>query len=424
MPEQDCGNGSVRFQAPFSVASGDGSDREKSRGPRKTGKFFLFLIKPSGPAGKRTMAGIYYHIPFCKRICAYCDFFRSAALARMDEVLETMHRELEARRSYLGSEPIRTRYFGGGTPSLCTPRQIARLVARTESLFDCRAVEETTLEANPDDLDAPYLDALLEAGIDRLSIGIQSLDDGCLRLMNRRHTAARALEAIRTARRAGFGNLTADLIFGVPGFGGESLRRTLDGFLELGIPHISAYHLTVEPRTLFGRRAARGEFTPVEEAVSEREFLEIHETLTRAGYEHYEVSNYALPGFRARHNAAYWHGEKYLGIGPGAHSYDGATRCWNLPSLDAYTHGTPPETELLTDRDRYNEYVMTRLRTSEGIDLGQLRSLFGAQRTERLLRAAEPWRQAGHLVLAEGRAAVPPERFLVSDAVIEALFES
>jgi len=370
------------------------------------------------------MAGIYYHIPFCKRICAYCDFYKSADLKRMDEVLDAMHRELETRRGYLGSEPIRTRYFGGGTPSLCTPQQIARLLARTADLFDCRAVEETTLEANPDDLDAPYLDALLEAGIDRLSIGIQSLDDGCLRLMNRRHTAARAVEAVRTAQRAGFGNLTADLIFGVPGFGGTSLRRTLDGLLELGVPHISAYHLTVEPRTLLGRRAARGEFTPVEEAVSEREFLEIHETLTRAGYEHYEVSNYALPGFRARHNAAYWHGAKYLGIGPGAHSYDGAARCWNVPSLDKYTHGTPPETELLTDRDRYNEYVMTRLRTAEGIDLGELSSLFGAQRTERLLRAAESWRQAGCLVLAEGRAAVPPERFLVSDAVITDLFES
>ena len=368
------------------------------------------------------MAGLYFHIPFCKRICAYCDFYKSADLRRMDDVLGAMRAELERQRGYLRGEAVRTRYFGGGTPSLCTPQQIGELLARAADLFDCTAAEETTLEANPDDLTGSYLDAVRRAGVDRLSIGIQSFDDACLRLMNRRHTAAEAAEAVKLARAAGFDNLTIDLIFGVPGFGGDSLRRSLDAALELRPEHISAYHLTVEPDTAFGRRAARGDFAPVGEQVSEEEFLLVHETLTKAGYEHYEVSNFALPGRRARHNAAYWHGEKYLGIGPAAHSYDGRERHWNVSSLDRYLAGEAPEREVLSDRDRLNEYLLTRLRTAEGIDLAEIERLFGAACARRLEKEAQRFVAAGMLAAAERRLAVPPEKFLVSDAVIGALF--
>lgn len=370
------------------------------------------------------MAGLYFHIPFCKRICAYCDFYKSVETARLPETLQAMHRELESRREYLGGEAVRTRYFGGGTPSLCTPEQLRALLDQAAGLFDCSAAEETTLEANPDDLTPRYLDALREAGIDRLSIGIQSLDDDCLRLMNRRHTARQAVEAVHAARKAGFGNLTVDLIFGVPGFGGDSLRRTLDGILALEAEHVSAYHLTVEPDTAFGRWAARGSFRPVEEQVSEEEFLTVHRTLTGAGYEHYEVSNFARPGFRARHNAAYWHGEKYLGIGPAAHSFDGRERHWNVASVARYIDGEEAEAEQLTEHDRFNEYLLTRLRTAEGIGLEELRQRFGAERAERLRREAARWIAAGTLCISSGRMAVPPERFLVSDAVIESLFEA
>lgn len=369
------------------------------------------------------MAGIYFHIPFCKRICAYCDFYKTADLRRMDEVLTAMHRELEERQSYLGGTPVSTRYFGGGTPSLCTPGQIGSLLEHAARLFDCTRTTETTLEANPDDLDDGYLDGLRAAGVDRLSLGIQSFDDDCLRLMNRRHTAREAEEAVRAAQRAGFGNITVDLIFGVPGFGGDSLHRTLDRALRLDVQHISAYHLTVEPGTAFGRRAARGTFAPVEESVSEEEFLAVHETLTGAGFEHYEVSNYALPGFRARHNAAYWHGEKYLGIGPAAHSFDGRERRWNPSPATLYAAGAPSESETLTDRDRYNEYVLTRLRTAEGIDLRETETRFGGERTANMLRKAAPLLETGLLRRTDSRIAVPAERFLVSDAAIEALFE-
>ena len=279
-------------------------------------------------------------------------------------------------------------------------------------------------EANPDDLTPEYLAALRRAGVDRLSIGIQSFDDACLRLMNRRHDAAQAVQSVRSAQREGYENITVDLIFGVPGFGGDSLRRTLDTALGLNVQHISAYHLTIEPGTAFGRRAARGEFAPVDESVSEEEYALVHETLTGAGFEHYEVSNYARPGFRARHNASYWHGEKYLGIGPAAHSFDGGERHWNVDSVEGYLAGAAAEAETLTDRDRFNEYVMTRLRTAEGIGLAEAEALFGPERTARMRHDAEPWIRAGTLVVSGGQMAVPAARMLVSDAVIEALFET
>lgn len=370
------------------------------------------------------MAGLYFHIPFCKRICAYCDFYKSADLRHMDAVAAAMHRELDQQGGYLRGEAVATRYFGGGTPSLCTPEMLKGLLDHAAQLFDCRDAAETTLEANPDDLTEPYLAGLREAGIDRLSVGIQSFDDGCLKLMNRRHTAAQAAAAVRAAQRAGFGNITVDLIFGVPGFGGDSLARSLDAALSLGVQHISAYHLTIEPNTAFGRRAARGQFRPVDEEVSEAEFLQVHDTLTRAGFEHYEVSNYALPGYRARHNASYWHGVKYLGIGPAAHSFDGAERHWNAGSVEKYIAGVPAGREVLTGRDRFNEYLMTSLRTAEGIDLREAEARFGAKRTARIVQEAGPFLRAGMLRRTGERLAVPPQRFLTSDAVIEAFFET
>ncbi len=369
------------------------------------------------------MAGLYFHIPFCKRICAYCDFYKSADLSRMDEVLAAMAEELQTRRDYLAGEPIRTRYFGGGTPSLCSPRALRTLLDRATDLFDCSAVEETTLEANPDDLTPEYLAALREMGFNRLSIGVQSFDDACLQLMNRRHSADQAVAAIRNARCAGFDNLAADLIFGVPDFGGDSLCRSLDCMLEAGVQHISAYHLTIEPQTAFGRRVARGTFAPVDESVSEEEYALVHETLCAAGYEHYEVSNYALSGFRARHNAAYWHGEKYLGIGPAAHSFDGEERHWNVASVARYLAGESAEAEVLTEQDRFNEYLMTRLRTIEGIDLCEVAQLFGEARADRLSHEVEIVGRDGSLQRQGSRLCIPPERFLISDRVIADLFE-
>ena len=367
------------------------------------------------------MAGIYYHIPFCRRVCSYCDFYRTVQTARLPEVVEAMCREVASQAGFLHGEPIRTRYFGGGTPSLCTHGQLERLLGVTAEHFDCSAVEETTLEANPDDLTADYLRGLRQLGIDRLSIGIQSFDDDCLRLMNRRHTAAEAEAAVERARDAGFENLTVDLIFGVPGFGEASLERSVERLLRLDVPHVSAYLLTVEPRTRFGVLAARGQLREVSEAVCEAEYALICRRLSEAGYEHYEVSNYARPGFRARHNSRYWDGTPYLGIGPAAHSYDGESRQWNVASVERYLQGEPREGERLTDEDRRLEYLLTRLRTIEGFAAADYAARFGAECLERLGRRAERLVENGLLERAGGRLRIPAARLLVSDAVIAAL---
>lgn len=371
------------------------------------------------------MAGIYLHIPFCKRLCAYCDFYKSVRLEHIEGVVEAMHRELEERQGYLHDRHIETLYFGGGTPSLLSVEQLAGLKRHAEELFDCRALGEVTLEANPDDLTPAYLEGLHRAGFNRLSIGIQSFDDGELRWMNRRHTALKGEEAVREARKAGFENLTIDLIFGVPGYGAEVLQRSLERALALEVEHISAYHLTIEPDTALGRRQARGELRPVAEQVSEEEYRLVHESLTRAGYEHYEISNYARKGFRARHNSAYWQGVEYLGIGPAAHSFDGESRRWSLDTVESYASGEPFrfEQESLSPRDRLNEYLMTHLRTAEGISLKEVEERFGGGAAVRLQREAEGALSQGLLCSTEEGYRIPAEHFLLSDHLIGMLFE-
>lgn len=370
------------------------------------------------------MSGIYFHIPFCKRICAYCDFVRTADMRRRDDVVEAMHREMDDRRDFLHDRRIRTLYFGGGTPSLLPPAELQRFIDHAARLFDAGGVEECTAEANPDDLTAGYVRELRRTSVNRLSIGIQSFDDRALRFMNRRHTAAEAVDAVRRVQDSGIGDISADLIFGIDGFGDGILERNIDAVLSLGVQHVSAYHLTIESGTAFGAREARGELHAVDESVSEAEFLAIHRALTAAGFEHYEVSNYALPGFRARHNSSYWRGDEYLGIGPGAHSFDGALRRWGAPTIGEYLAGRGAGEERLTERDRRNERVMTSLRTSDGLDVSAFSAAFGASAAAGLLRAAEPALLAGTLLFSDGTLRIPAEKFLVSDSVIEMLFDA
>ncbi|MEG2240717.1 MAG: radical SAM family heme chaperone HemW [Alistipes sp.] len=370
------------------------------------------------------MAGIYFHIPFCKRICAYCDFFKSLDISKMGALIEAMHAELELRHGSLHDRHIRTIYFGGGTPSLCEPQALQGLIDHAARLFDCHDLAECTTEVNPDDLTEEYLARLRDTDINRLSIGIQSFDNAELKLMNRRHTAEQAIEAVRRAQQAGFTNITIDLIFGVSGFGSEILQHNIQTALSLGVQHISAYHLTIEPNTAFGRKVAHGGFAAVPDAVSEAEYLFTHHALTQAGFEHYEISNYALPGFRAQHNAAYWSGVEYLGIGPAAHSFDTQTRHWGVNSIEEYIKGAPGGEETLSERDHFNEYVMTSLRTLEGIDLRLLATQFGQTRLDILRREAAPFLLTGTLRVEKGKMAIPPEKFLVSDNVIAHLFET
>ena len=368
------------------------------------------------------MAGLYFHIPFCKRICAYCDFHRCADLRLIPHTLEAMHRELDGSAEFLNDRKIATIYFGGGTPSLLDPTELQRIIDHADRLFDCSAVSEITAEMNPDDITAGYVAKLRHTDINRISLGVQSFNDGALRLMNRRHTGSEAADAVKRLQDAGYENITTDIIFGIEGFGTERLEQDIEQMLSLGVQHISAYHLTIEPSTRFGRLAERGEFHAIDEEQSEREFELLHQRLTAAGYEHYEVSNYAREGFRSRHNSSYWTGAEYLGIGPGAHSFNGKVRRWCDQPVAEYAEQCRYEEERLTDTDRYNEMIMTSLRRSEGLDLALVAERFGAERAAKLEKQSR--RFEGFAVeISDGKIRIPPEKMLVSDAVIEELFD-
>ncbi len=370
------------------------------------------------------MASIYLHIPFCRRLCGYCDFFKSVRMERLDDVVEAMMGELESERDFLSTRKLSTIYFGGGTPSLLEVGRVEAFMDRIASIYDVSGVEEVTLEANPDDLTLEYLRGLRDVGINRLSIGVQSFDDGALKFMNRRHTSAEAVAAIERARRVGFESVAIDLIFGVDGFGGGVLRGSVERAVELEVEHVAAYHLTIEEGTLFSRRVARGEMSIVDEAVSEREFEVVRDVLLRGGYEHYEVSNYAREGRRSRHNSSYWRGEEYLGVGAGAHSFSGMRRRWCRDSIEDYLAGGERryEGERLTREERMNEIVMTSLRCCEGLDLVGFERMFGEKEVERVLESAKKSIEVGDLVAECETLRIPTNKFLRSDYLISLLF--
>ncbi|MBO7264346.1 MAG: radical SAM family heme chaperone HemW [Alistipes sp.] len=369
------------------------------------------------------MATLYFHIPFCKRICTYCDFYKVGAIELIPRVVEVMHRELDNRASYIKDRHLTSIYFGGGTPSLLQPKQIEELIDHARTLFDCSKVEEITLEANPDDLNEEYIAQLQQTSINRISLGIQSFDDRVLTFMNRRHSASEARECVERLRKAGYNNISIDIIFGVAGFGDEWLRETISEAIKLGAEHISAYHLTVEERTRLGIMVRKGEYQPVSEEQSESDYRLVEEMLCKAGYEHYEVSNYAKPDYRAKHNSAYWRGVEYLGIGAGAHSFSGDDRRWCISSAKEYSEGNIRfESEELSTTDHLNEYIMTSLRTKEGIDLQHISATYGKKECERILKQALGWQERGAITIANNRLFIPTSEFMLSDAIIESLF--
>ena len=370
------------------------------------------------------MAGLYFHIPFCKSKCSYCDFFRSVRLEYLKPVVEAMHAELREQREFIENPNFKTIYFGGGTPSLLEPCELQRFIDDADSIYSLAQVDEIIVEVNPDDITAEYVVALRQTAVNRVSMGVQSFCDDELRFMNRRHSAAEAVAAVKRLQDAGINNITIDLIFGVDGFGAEVLAKSLEQSLSLGVQHISAYHLTIEPSTAFHHRLQQGQMREVAEECSEQEFMLIHNTLTSAGFEHYEVSNYALQGRRAKHNSSYWHGVHYLGIGPGAHSYNGRERHWTLQESADYCSARLYQRELLEERDHFNEYIMTSLRCADGVDLEYIRERFGSKSYTMLIERAGRWLESGDLISDGGRLRIPAERFLISDAVIETFFDA
>ncbi len=331
--------------------------------------------------------------------------------------------EIESQASFIPDAGVSTIYFGGGTPTVFPPESLQEIIDRIRAVWDCSALDEVTVEANPDDLTPDYLRRLCATDINRLSIGVQSFHDGELRMMNRRHDAAQAVSAVKMSQDAGFGNITIDLMYGLPFSDMEHWEATLRRACSLDVQHISAYHLTIEPATAFGRRAGRGELVPVDDAESQRQYRLLHEMLSGSGFEHYEVSNFARAGFRSRHNSGYWTGEHYLGIGPGAHSYNGAVRRWAAEDIDRYLSGEDVyEAETLTPEQMYDEYVMTSLRRAEGADLREIERRFGAYKLQYFTRAAEKYVGSGLLRVSEGRYSVAPEDFLLTDMIICDLF--
>ena len=365
------------------------------------------------------MACLYFHIPFCKRICGYCDFYRSAKVQLLPQVLEAMHNELEREHTLLHERKIKTIYFGGGTPSLVAPSEIERLITHARELFDCSEVEEITIEVNPDDINEEYIAELKATSVNRISIGVQSLDDEVLRFMGRRHSAEQAQRAVKMLQEAGYNNISVDIIFGVECATRESLTQTLQGVLDMGVQHISAYHLTIEGGSRFARMLQRGEIRECEEERSEEEFALVHNTLTQAGFEHYEVSNFALNGYRSRHNSSYWREVEYLGIGAGAHSYNGEIRRWCEQDLTDYIAGVEYDSERLSETDRLNEMLMTSLRCQEGFSLRDIEERFGAERRREIENRATRHLECGGLTKGdEERLFIKPEKFILSDIII------
>jgi oxygen-independent coproporphyrinogen-3 oxidase len=328
------------------------------------------------------MAGIYLHIPFCKQACHYCDFHFSTQVKSMPDLLQAMHRELQSRRNYLEGETVETIYFGGGTPSLLATDDLKRLIDAIHGYFPVASNAEITLEANPDDLTYHKIIELARTPVNRLSIGIQSFRDQDLQWMNRAHSSSQADFSVKCAQDRGFENITIDLIYSIPGLSDRDWMENIRKAVDLQIQHISAYSLTIEPQTAFGHQLAKQELQPVDDETGSKQFITLVQELARSGFQQYEVSNFCRPSMESKHNSAYWLGKKYLGIGPSAHSFNGTSRQWNVSNNPRYAKGwmtgVPEfETEIIDNRTRVNEYLMTRLRTAWGVDLEFLQHTYG-----------------------------------------------
>lgn len=323
------------------------------------------------------MAGIYIHIPYCHKACNYCNFHFSTNLGTIDKMVESICKEIELKSNFLEKTLIETIYLGGGTPSVLSNSQLNQIFEKLHSTFTISKTAEQTLEANPEDLTSEKIHFWKSVGINRFSIGIQSFQEDALKWMNRNHTSKDSLNGIKQIQDSGVENISIDLIYGLPQLSNELWRTEIQTAIKLNVPHISSYCLTVEDKTALGSQIKKGLMDPVSEALSETHFLILMEEMERAGYEHYEISNFCKPTFESKHNTSYWKGIPYIGIGPGAHSYNLATRQFNVSNNSEYirqiTIGIIPFTEeVLTNEDHYNEYILTRLRTKWGIHLNEI----------------------------------------------------
>lgn len=341
----------------------------------------IINFQNSSPLGRLGGAGIYIHIPFCKQACHYCDFHFSTSLKKKDEMILALAKEIEMRKSEFQNEIVETIYFGGGTPSILPISDLKFLIDEVYRNYKVAENPEITVEANPDDLSEERIIELSKNKVNRLSIGIQSFFEDDLKLMNRAHNSEEAQKCLEIATQY-FDNISLDLIYGIPGSCNEKWKQNIEKALSFGIPHISSYALTVEPKTALDKFIQKGIIKAPDDEVAQEQFHILVETLKENGFIHYELSNFSKPDYFSKNNSSYWLGKKYIGIGPSAHSYDGKNRGWNISNNGLYiksiqANEIPIETENLTETDRYNEYIMTGLRTIWGVSLARIEQEFG-----------------------------------------------
>lgn len=374
------------------------------------------------------MAGIYIHIPFCKSKCAYCNFFSLASQSKMNDYLDALKNEIVSRNQYLGNEMVETIYFGGGTPSLLSTDDIAEIIEILHKNFNIISKPEITLEVNPDTVDKEKLISLKEKGINRISVGIQSFNDDDLRYLDRKHNSKHALQIIDDLKSVDFDKLTLDLIYGIPTLTEEKWNKNLDIFFSTGISHLSAYALTVEPKTILGQKIEKGILQDVNEDATIRHYEILIERTKECEFEHYEISNFAKKGFRSQHNSIYWKDVKYLGLGASAHSYDGNSRQWNVSNLTKYintdfdTDTDFFERELLTKDDKFNEYVMTSLRTSWGCDINKIASEYGISYANHFLKNVKSYVDKGIMLKNDNSYILTDNGMLLADGIASEIF--
>jgi len=374
------------------------------------------------------MAGIYIHIPFCTQRCTYCDFYTEVAPDFIPSLIDAMATEIKLRKEYVQNSPINTIYFGGGTPSILKVEQFTTIFEAIYSRHTVAGDAEITFEANPDDLTPDFLSSIRSLPFNRISIGIQSFDDNDLKRINRRHTSQQAIKAVKDAQDAGFSNISIDLIYGLPFQTLKAWEKQLDAALNLQIQHISAYGLTYEEGTSLWKQRENGMIETVDDSTMNEMYNLLLDKTSQHGFEAYEISNFALPGYRSRHNSSYWKQEPYIGIGPSAHSYDVISRQWNIASIKEYIkaiNADKPffEREELTLYNRYNDFVMVTLRTSDGLDMKALEKEFGSELADYCLKNIKTFMDSEQVYYSDGKLRLTRDGIQISNLILTQLMK-
>lgn len=373
------------------------------------------------------MASVYIHIPFCHSKCYYCGFHSVASLKAKQDMVHCIVKELQLRSNYLRGEPINSIYFGGGTPSVLDIEEVARIIFKIRENHKIDEDAEISFEVNPEDVSKEYLTDLKKLGINRISIGIQAMTDDILKYLNRKHSLAEALNCINNSVEAGIDNISIDLIYGIPGLNNQAWRDSLEKIRLLPIKHLSAYCLSIDENTVFEYRMKKGEFIPVSDENCEEQYNILVDWAKNNGFEHYEISNFCREGFYSRHNSAYWMQKPYLGVGPSAHSYNGKSRQWNTSNNNNYINSInknviPYEKENLNLKDRFNEYILTSLRTMWGINKKIVTREFGIKYLSRIVEKTTKYENSGHLKVDHNSIKLTEKGMFISNDIISDIF--